>query len=178
MIGQMVPGYVFRLSDLNKLSARLSLARSLARLSARTLITWRTHVTGVWSQRGQRQLVAAADNRLHHRRPGNSNFEYDLPNIIVVSISLATCEIRPAKRDFNPVVGNVRASSRGACKWLGLALRLIELINRFRLKRECGQSSQYTLTRFENEAFRLSSLKKVRWNCWTYCISTRIFRLT
>lgn len=50
MIGQMVLGYVFRLSDLNKLSARLSIAsmaRSLARsrLSARTLITRRTHIT-------------------------------------------------------------------------------------------------------------------------------------
>lgn len=82
------------------------------------------------------------------------------------------------KKRFQPPDGrNINASSRGACKWLGLAPRLIELINRFRLKRECGQSSQYTLTRFENEAFRLSMFKEVRWSCWTYCISTQIFKL-
>jgi len=80
-----------------------------------------------------------------HPRPGYSNFEYGHSNIITVSIPATSARKIARQKEISsrPDVGHIRDSSRGVCKWLGLAPRLIGLINRFRSKREYEQSSVY-----------------------------------
>jgi len=129
-----------------------SIARSLAPIGTRINHPIHTRVT--------REENAAGDSSrpiIGHRRPGYSNFEYGHSNIITVSILVTSARKIARQKEISsrPDVGHIRDSSRGACKWLGLAPRLIGLINRFGSKREYEQSSPCMVTRSENEAFRV-----------------------